>query len=125
MLTDDDRKFILNELLNNVRDISDKEYQKRVWIRGEGPECDDFDETVCFFFDDVDAILDNYKKFGIIDSQYWLLMKFRNEFDVFSRGVGRNNPPIKFIESPEWQKIMEMAKEVLKAFNYTDRRKAL
>ncbi len=68
MLTNEDRKYILNQFLRNIFHISEKEYQKRVWIRGEGPECDDFDETVCHFFDDGSPIIDNYQAYGITDS---------------------------------------------------------
>lgn len=119
MLTNEDRKYILNEFLVNISGISDVEYQKRVWIRGEGPECDDFTETVCHFFDDGNPIIENYKDYGIIDSQYQLLVKFRDEFDAFCNGPAlKYYLPQDFIDTPEWGKIMEMAKEVLKAFNY-------
>ena len=114
-LSDEDKKNILNFFLENIAGISDVEYQKRVWIRGEGPECDDFDETVCFFFEDSDSILDNYKDFGVTDSQYHLLVKFRDVFSAFS---DENDFPERFIESPEWKRITEMAKEVLAAFHY-------
>ena len=115
MLTNEDRKYILNQLLINISGISDIEYQKRVWIRGEGPECDDFTETVCHFFDGGDPILKNYKDYGITDRQYHLLVKFRDEFRAFS---DENDWPPEFIDTPEWARIMAMAKEVLKAFNY-------
>lgn len=115
MLTEEDRKYILNEHLRNIHHISDKEYQKRVWIQGKGPECDDFDETCCHFFDDGDPILENYKDFGITEAQYKVLRKFRDAFRTFS---DENNWPPEFIDTPEWAKIMSLAKEVLKAFNY-------
>ena len=56
MLTNESKKQILEFFLEIVEGISDKDYQGRVWIRGEGPECDDFDETVCNFFQDGDGI---------------------------------------------------------------------
>jgi len=114
-LTNKAKKDILNFVLERVSNISDKEYQKRVWIRGEGPECDDFTETVCHFFDDGDPIIENYKDFEITDSQYVLLTKFRDEFRGFSR---KYDFPQEFIDTPEWAKIMKLAKEILKAFNY-------
>lgn len=33
--------------------ISSKEYQKRIWIDGKGPEVDDFDDTVSDFLSNV------------------------------------------------------------------------
>jgi hypothetical protein len=119
MLTNENKKYILNEHLRNIYHISDKEYQRRIWIRGEGPECDDFDETCCHFFDDGDPILENYKDFGITESQYQILKNFRKQFRTFS---DENNWPHKFIETPEWATIMNLAKDVLKAFNYSKTR---
>ncbi len=112
---DIDKKQILDSFIRIVDHISDKEYQKRVWIRGDGPQCDDFVETVCFFFPEAEGILENYKQFGITSSQYRILVKFHGLFRTFS---DENDWPEKFIDTPEWEKITEMAKEVLKAFNY-------
>ncbi len=110
-----EKKPALINFLEICNGISSKEYQRRVWIEGKGPECDDFDDTVCAFFDDGDPILKKYKDYGITDNQYHLLLKFRNAFETFS---DKNNWPEEFIDTPEWAKIMEMAKEVLKAFDY-------
>jgi len=115
MLSNEDRKYIVSEYLRTIHHISSKEYQKRVWIRGEGPECDDFDETVNYFFGEIDSILNEYKEFGITENQFHVLKSFRDKFEVFA---DKNNWPSEFIDTPEWNEITEMAKEVLKAFNY-------
>jgi hypothetical protein len=115
MLSDKDRKQIVESFLKTVEGISDREYQKRVWIRGEGPEVDDFDETCCFFFDDGDPILEKYRDFGITERQYQVLKSFRDKFRKFS---DENYHPEEFIESAEWAEIMVMAKDVLSAFHY-------
>lgn len=115
MLSDKDRKQILNSVLETIEGIADKEYQIRVWIRGEGPEVDDFDETCCNFFDDGDPLLENYREFGITETQYLVLKEFRDEFRVFS---DENYWPPDFIDTFEWAKIMNLAKDVLKVFNF-------
>ena|SRR3990167_6944741 len=109
------RKQILDSFLENLSGISNKEYQKRIWIEGRGPECDDFTETVCDFFDLGEYIFNNYKDYNITDSQQELLERFRKEFRAFS---DKNDFPEEFIDTPEWERIMNLAKEVLKAFNY-------
>jgi len=120
---DIDRKQILASCLEIIAGISDKEYQKRTWIRGEGPEVDDFDETVCNFSQDGNGIIQNYKDFGVTDKQYHLLVKFRDEFDAFRRGPALEYyRPQEFIDTPEWSRIMNLAKDVLKAFNYSKTR---
>ncbi len=111
----EDRKQILGAVIRIIDHISDKEYQKRVWIRGEGPEADAFDDTVCNFFGDADGVIDKYKDFPMTKEQYKVLKKFHDEFDVFA---DENDFPELFIDTPEWAKIMESAQEVLKAFNY-------
>ena len=106
---------MLNNLLEVISGISDKEFQKKIWINGEGPEIDDFTETVCKFFDNCEPVLSEYKKCNITDYQYQVLKEFRDKFEIFS---DEHSYELLFIDTPEWKEIMEMAKEVLKAFNY-------
>jgi hypothetical protein len=115
MQTNQDRNYILQQFLNNLSHISDKDYQIRVWIKGIGPDYYDFDEEVCCFFDLGEAILERYRDFGINDHQYLLLSDFYKKFDAFS---GENTWPPDFIDSPEWQIIRDQAKAVLAAFHY-------
>ncbi len=115
MLTNEAKRQILMSVLQTIEGVSDKGYQKRVWIEGKGSKVDDFDETCCNFFGDGDPLLENYKDFGLTRNQYLLLKKFRDKFEVFSN---ENDFPEEFIDTPEWEKIMDLAKEVLRAFNY-------
>jgi hypothetical protein len=114
-LTNEAKKDILDLVLSLIAVIADIEYQTRVWIRGEGPEVDDFDETACHFLHEGTGVLEKYKDFGMTESQYQRLKKLRDEFKAFS---DENDFPEEFIDSPEWARIMDLAKEVLKAFNY-------
>ena len=116
-LSDKEKKHTLNEFLRCIAHLQDKEYQSRVWIRNEGPECQAFDDAVCDFFDIGDPILKDYRGFGITETQYQVLLKLRNAFEGFS---DEYDLPVEFISSSEWRKIMEMAKEVLEVFNYED-----
>ena len=109
------RKQIMATFLSILDNISDKDYQKRIWIRGEGPEVDDFDETCCHFFQEGEGIIEEYKDFGLTEYQYEMLKKFRDQFEIFSDA---HDFPEEFIDTPEWAKIMEMAEDVLQAFDY-------
>lgn len=111
------RSQILKSILGFVDRISDEDYQKRVWVRLEGPECDDFDETMTYFFDEIESILKNYKDFGISNEQYQLLVKFHDILDLFSDEM-MYFPAEQIILDPRWQEIRELAKEVLQAFNF-------
>jgi hypothetical protein len=105
------KKQIMETFIRMIDHISDKEYQKRAWIKGEEA---DFDEAVCLFFGESDSILENYKSFGITENQYQLLKKFRDQFEKFS---DQNDSPGEFIDTPEWANIIKLANEVLAAFN--------
>ncbi|MES2344396.1 MAG: hypothetical protein V4494_00455 [Chlamydiota bacterium] len=107
-------------LLKTIESISNKKYQKKIWILAEGPECDDFDETVCCFFEDADFIMKKYKDYEISEEQYQLLKKFYEEFETFADSDEREYLEKDFIDTPEWTHITEMAKNVLKVFNYRD-----
>ncbi|MEN9654289.1 MAG: hypothetical protein RL235_401 [Chlamydiota bacterium] len=109
------RKQIIEMFIRIIYHISDKDYQRRVWIRGEGPEVDDFDETVCHFSQEGDGIIEKYKDFGLTEHQCQILKNFREQFKAF---YDENDFPEEFIDTPEWSKIMDLAKGVLRAFNF-------
>lgn len=92
--------------------LTDKDYQIRAWIKGEAF---DFDETVCRYFDLSDPILEGYKDFELTDDQYFLLKTFSEKFRMFAY---ENDFPEEFIITPEWNKITEMTKDILRIFNY-------
>ena len=54
--TEDEKKQIVSGFVDIFFRIADKEYQKRVWIRGEGPEYDEFTDVTCDFFGECDSI---------------------------------------------------------------------
>jgi hypothetical protein len=114
-LNEEEKKYTFNEYIRHISHIQDRDYQTRIWIRGEGPECQAFDDAVCDFFDIGDPILKEYKGFGITEDQYKLLKRLRDEFRIFA---DKNDFPELFIDTPEWAKIIELAKDVLRAFNY-------
>ena len=111
------RKKILDEFLCNLRIISDKSYQKRIWIEAKGPEVHSFDNAVCDFFDLGEYIFDNYEGYNVTEQQQKILDEFREKFESFVDG-DRPYLPEDFIDTPEWERIMKLAKSVLKAFGY-------
>lgn len=111
---------ILKSLLDVVSTISDLKYQERVWIKGLGPECSSFEETMCNFFDDFNAeeILINYKEYNISDKQYQILLKFYNRLRKFSDKTPSLVHEENIIFDPKWTEIRKLAKDVLKVFDY-------
>jgi tetratricopeptide (TPR) repeat protein len=107
------KKRILESFLGTLEEIPDEDCQEKVWILAEEPEHDDFIETIYHFFEGGDGILERCEGLGLTNEQYHLLVRFRDQLDQF---VKRSNS---FLEqASERDKIREMAKEILKAFNY-------
>ncbi len=115
------RKQILEEFLKNIACLSDKNYQERVWIRAEGPECDDIDDTVCDFFDDGDFILKERKSFEITDNQLDALTKLYEKLRIFADDFEIYSPDKSteiLLKNPAWGEIRDLAKTTLSTFNY-------
>jgi len=72
---------------------------------------------VCDFFDDCEPIIQNHQNYGISIKQYQILIELYDKFDQFMESHYPNFGK-EFIDTPEWDHIVEMAKEVLKAFDY-------
>ena len=120
MIISKEKKQALDSFIHNVACISDKEYQKRVWVQAEGPECDDIDDAVCDFFDE-DYILENHKDFGITETQKTALVVLHKKLKEFKEKFRLYSPEKsteKLIQLPEWQEIREIAKCVVEAFGY-------
>jgi len=107
------RKRILQHLLLALKCLADKDFQKRVWIRGEGPEVDSFDESVNIFFDLMDCIHSSQHQYRFSEAQLDAITDFSDEFGEFS---DNHDDPEEFIDTPEWDDITKKAKEVLRAF---------
>ena len=117
-MIDEGKKSWLKTILSSIYGVSDKAYQRRVWIEGRGPEWDDFDETSEYIICDVRDVLKEYHLFGMTEYQFHLLKKFRDEYEVFCYQDLSYHGPERFIDTPEWTRITELAKEVVKAFDY-------
>jgi hypothetical protein len=47
-------KIWIENIMTALRGFYDEDYQFRVWVRGEGPGFDSWEEANCFLFDDCD-----------------------------------------------------------------------
>ncbi len=121
MTEDVGRKYALLSLLRIIYGISDIEYQRRVWIRAEGPECDDYCETVNNFFSFIKEVLGEHSKYDLTESQFDALLNFSSDFEYFNDNHDCPMEPVEQPDTPEWATIREEAKEVLKTFNYQHR----
>lgn len=113
--SEDTKKQIIEGFLEVIQRLADLDFQKRTWVEGIGPDCDSFDDVVCDFIDPAKDIIKNYKEFGLTDQQHHILNRY---YSIFVKFADKNDYPSEFIDTPEWQQIVDEAKKVLEAFNY-------
>lgn len=117
----------IENILAIVKQISDAEYQKRAWINYEFNYPCHFEEMISKLYDDGDLrnFIDNYsKKFTITEKQIESLKTLCKELDdycdrpdIYIDNVSyKKFDEKKILSDPEWHKIRNLAKEVLKAF---------
>lgn len=109
----------IDGVLSVVKVIQDVEFQKRVWLRGEGPEFSSFGETICQFFDDFDAdglLARSPKESGLSEIQYAKLKEFCDRLSEYSGQTQKFPVPADILADPRWLGICLMAGHVLDAF---------
>jgi len=106
--------FFYNSIIHDViKEISDINFQKRIWIRGEGPECSSFGEVVNNFFDYYEALDNihlNYKEYNLTKQQYLKLDALYKKFDEYFDISPENEDEV--IQDPRWHEIVAFAKDV-------------
>lgn len=107
---------ILDNILDELSIIADLEYQQRVWVQVIGPECHFYDDVICNFFGPAKDVTSEYLRYGINKKQNEYLKYFYAIFESFCDS--HLGEPFEFIDSPEWQLIVDEAKKVLEAFDY-------
>lgn len=109
------RKQILQVLLQKLSHLGDQEYQKRMWIDGQGSKDNDFKAHIDYFFYKGWSLLKNYKELKFTDDQYSLLSNLRGQIILFQN---KKVPIQEILNFPDWKKIVALAKEVLQTFDH-------
>ena len=109
----------LRKVLGVVADIGDREFQERVWIRGEGPEVSSFDEIMCTLFDDsqLDALIDECRSLGLHKEGIDGLAGLRDALNAYPDREDRSSDA-EIVRDPKWIEITERANEVLARFPF-------
>ena len=101
----------MSRFINDVvKPMMDREYQVRVWAKGEGPECDSLDETFEDFGYYIGILDEEYEEHGLSLEEYLFLKNLEKEFDNFFFNSNFENDE-DAIESLEWAKIRKIASE--------------
>ncbi len=110
-----EKRNIMELMLDTIGRMADEQYQWRIWVRGEGPEVDSFDEALDTYSPLQELVLGQPDTFGLTTSQFQSLREYQNKLSAF---VDKNDFPELFIDTPEWKEIMVLADKVLDAFGW-------
>ena len=96
-----------------LKELSDIDFQRRIWVRGEGPEVSSFEEAVCQLFDDtsIGDQLDEGQEVVLspkLDSILRELKHLLNKIDYRMTAE-------EILNHPNWDKIRQLSIQALSA----------
>ena len=111
---------IIENTYNKIIELSDLSLQRKIWLNENNDTglISSFAELMCSLFDDFnfDDFIDNRaSKMNLSDSAIFELNKLRELLNIYDEKDSDED----IINDPEWQKIVNQAKLVLKEWNMT------
>jgi hypothetical protein len=102
------KQILIPELKESLRDLSDFEYQRRVWLSPDGPEFSSFDELVCQVFDDtgLSHVIDKPALEELVGKDAAESLRALNRA---ASKLEATIPPAEFIMLPEMARLAELA----------------
>lgn len=97
------------QVLLRLDELADKEYQERVWVRGEGEEVSSFVEAGCGLYDDtglIDLLEETPSGRYVISKQIDDLLRQLDQ--LTQKFAGQCYSP-EIIQLPEWSTVLELA----------------
>lgn len=106
---------LLDFLKFRIQPLSDPVYQKRVWIKQEGKEVEDYDEASSRFLEESEKIFAHPTQYeGVDENILQALQKLYEKVSVFDDNVATefaSGQDEDLIVTPEWQEIQQLALE--------------
>lgn len=105
------------QLIDFLLCLSDMEYQKECWVKGNCPsgvQWDNFDLAVHFFFDDTDLASNAKIQIGYFlrdENEANLVRDLCNKIDIIFDEYGTELSDNEYINLPEWKEVLRAAKK--------------
>ena len=107
------RDLWIENVIDILRDISDRNIQMKAWFKGEG-DCPIPDEMYCMLFDDYSIELFIEDKFiALNNEQKSSAKKLVVIMNTYSEGCGDSMTPSDTINDDSWDDIRVQAKDFL------------
>jgi|SRR5579872_3420679 len=114
------KELWIENIIEFLKQIASEEFQVKGWVLGEVHDYCTFVETMCGLFDssNFEEFIDcRAHEFGLSDEQIKMLDQIRKALNAYDRKHGCYQDPAIIIKDPEWLKIRQMARDVLRALN--------
>ena len=100
-------------LIKKMWIISDAHYQERIWVKHETSQIvDSYDDTIMYFVEDAEAVIEDKDEITMTDNQYNMLNKLYHMVDEYDMNKERPKNDKDIVNDPKWHKIREYAKLV-------------
>lgn len=113
-------KIIYEQIESCLKELSDVEFQKRVWLRGEGPENSSYTEAVCQLFDDTgigDELCEKQQNRYVLSKDIDpVLRELSDHLDL----IGDRMDVSEILCHPRWTKVCECASHALELLQKID-----
>lgn len=109
--------YVLCELFTDIGEFADRDYQERVWVRGEGDEVTSYSDAMVAVLEDrriFDFAADLGRFYGLDDRARDALRTFADALEDFNAsGKGDTYDDAEIINSSEWPRISALAQLAL------------
>lgn len=115
----DTKRNVLHEIYSLLAEFSDRDYQKRVWLEGRGPEVSCFaDATIGFISGvEIDHVIGvEWGQWDLPVEPLQLLREFRKKLGEYVDKSGSDPPIDQVLTDPEWDKVSQLAARVMESF---------
>ncbi len=103
-----------------LKELSDINFQKRVWVKGEGPEMSSYTEVVCQLFDDTgigDKLNEKQDEIVLSEELDAILRELSSILDSIDYRMVASD----ILNHPDWPKVVRLssrAVEMMNKFSY-------
>jgi hypothetical protein len=108
--------FWIKNILNLIKDYSDYEDQREVWLGLSRIKVSSYDEELCMLFDDneFDSFILEWKKGGKDKKTLDEMIRFRDMLNYYEDNIHQRDwTDEKVLNGLEWQKVVGQAKKVV------------
>jgi len=102
-----------------IREFADESFQRRIWLRGEGPEIGSYSEAFNRLFDDADfeRFLNLCAERNILSpNSLKQLQQFRHAVEEYSDNQESEDEAV-ILADPRWDEIRRFARSALNALD--------